>query len=313
MFIFRNLFPVVFEANGAGGGPAGAPNAQPVGATGEPQPAAAGQGQPDPNQGNFNWGLFPDVPEDQRGALEPHLRNVQGHVTRVEQQLAPFKPFVDAGYTPQQVQGLAMFADHFSQDPAGAWLAMAKQLQADGVIDNDLDLDEVARIASGTPAQQQQGQPQMQGVDPQLAQYIQGLEQKVAGLEQRLSGSEEQQQNAVSQRLLNNALSTMQQELKKDGWTDDMLGDTKRLARYIAFAGGNLQQALADAKADRSAHLKGFTQETQQVKPGELEVANGGPKAPAQPRTRDSDSWGKSREGAAQFLRNQNRATAQGT
>jgi hypothetical protein len=191
---------------------------------------------------------------------------------------------------------------------------MAQQLQADGVIDADLDLDEVARIAKGAAApQQQQGQPQFQGLDPGVAQYIQSLEQKLAGLEQRVEGNTQQQQQAVSNRLLTNAISTMQQELKKDGWNDEMLGDTKRLARYIAFAGGNLQQALADAKADRSAHLKGFTQETQQVKPGELEMPNGAPTGRKAPQPRDQDSWGKSREGAAEYLRRQNRAAAQGT
>src|SRR5438445_10841560 len=81
------------EASGTSTGQ-GAP-AQGTAATGAP---AGGQGQVQgqPTADGFNWGLFPDVPETQRELLEPHLKNIQGHVTRMEQQYAPYKGLMDA-------------------------------------------------------------------------------------------------------------------------------------------------------------------------------------------------------------------------
>ena len=74
------------------------------------QPPAGGQdlggGESKGSEGQFNWELFPDVPEDQRALLEPHLRNVQGHVTKMEQQYSPYKDLVEAKADPAEVKAL---------------------------------------------------------------------------------------------------------------------------------------------------------------------------------------------------------------
>src|SRR6266576_2109896 len=74
------------------------------------QPPAGGQGpaqgQPtaaDKGGDGFNWGLFPDVPEEQRSLLEPHLRNVQGYITKSQMETAPYKGLMDT-VQPDQVE-----------------------------------------------------------------------------------------------------------------------------------------------------------------------------------------------------------------
>jgi hypothetical protein len=308
MFITR-FSPICFA------GDAGAGTGDPAPGNPTPQPGAPGQGQTDPNAG-FNWGLFPDVDEAMRPQLEPHLRNVQGHVTRLEQQMAPFKPFVDAGYTPDQVQGLAQFADSFAQDPAGTWLAMAKQLQDEGRIDQDLDLDAVARIAMGQgPAPEEQPtQSQFEGVvPPQVAQYIAQLESRLSQLEGGFEQQNQAQRQAQNRELLNNAISTVREALIADGYPEEALTDIAINGALVASR-GQPQAAIQALQAQRTALLQGFTKTNQENTAGkELHVANGGPKVPTKTPAKRGDPYAGARAGASQYLKTLNQGAAQGT
>src|SRR4051794_27036558 len=106
------------EPAGGGGASAGQGTPQPI-----VQPTGQGAGEQESTADSL-WGFFPDVPVEQREVLAPHLKNIQGHVTRLEQQLAPYKPFVNAGYTPEMVNGLASFATSFDRDPLQAWIEL---------------------------------------------------------------------------------------------------------------------------------------------------------------------------------------------
>src|SRR5438270_119915 len=102
------------------------------------QPPASGQGGAGQEStaagkggGEFNWGLFPNVPENQRELLQPHLRGVLGHVTQLEQQYAPYKGLMDA-VTPDQVQNLVTFLANYSSDPLATWMGLGQSLHEDG-------------------------------------------------------------------------------------------------------------------------------------------------------------------------------------
>jgi len=130
------------ESNG--GAPAGAPTG-----------AQGGQGQDDAgvqsgnSGGGFNWEMFPTVPEEQRSLLEPHIRGVQGHVTKLEQQYAPYKSVIDSGLKPEEVQGLIALNQAFDKDPVNTWLQLAANMQKQGALSDDLDLDAVKLVLEG--------------------------------------------------------------------------------------------------------------------------------------------------------------------
>jgi hypothetical protein len=314
------LFPVYYatdaDATGGSGGEAAQGTVDPTQGTGIPQ----GQGEP---QGTgFNWGLFPNVPEDRRGELEPHLRTVQGHVTKLEQQLAPVRPLLEAGYNPNQIQGLVRFAQDFGQNPMGAWLNMAQHLQQAGVLHNDLDLETVARVAAGESIEDDGSETQMQGLEglpPQVSQTIQGLQQQIQEQQrmlQELTDSRQQEQVQAQQRtqqaMLQRTLGNMREALQAEKYPGDLATDD-RLVSAIYQARGDAQRAVRTLIDERSAMLKGFTQANQEAQPGGQLRVTGTPPGPQQTPRRNGDSWDKARAGATQFLKQNNEARAQGT
>lgn len=291
-------------------------------AQGNGQPAVVqpnGQGQPDPGTGGFNWGLFPDVEEAVRPQLEPHLRNVQGHVTRMEQQLAPFKPFTDAGYTPEQVQGIAEFTSAYNQNPVGAAIGLLAQMQSEGLISDDLDLDAVVAIATGQQAPEPIEVPQAQGLAPEVQTYMQQQAETIARLENQIGqltngfqNQQSQQQAAQQQALLNQQLGNMRETLKGEGYPEQAMTD-EALKSAIVVARGNVQQAVQNLLTQRNALLKGFVKTNQETQPGSLQMPNGVPQTSTQPKPKSNDPWAVADAGAANFLKKQNAAAAQNT
>src|SRR4051812_19095369 len=99
--------------------PTPAPAQPPVG-----QGAAPEQAKPDGIRG-----MFPNVPDEQWPLFEPHIKDVQGHITKLEQAHAPFKPFVDAGVTPEAATALIQLSRDFDQNPIGVWMTLGQRLQ----------------------------------------------------------------------------------------------------------------------------------------------------------------------------------------
>lgn len=298
----------------------GAGSGAPAQGNGQPAPVQpTGQGQPDPSTGGFNWGLFPDVAEEVRPQLEPHLRNVQGHVTRMEQQLAAYKPFTDIGYTPEQVQGIAQFSQAYNQNPVGAAIGLLAQMQSEGLISDDLDLDAVVAIATGQQPPEPPEVPQAQGLPPEIQAYMQQQAETIARLESQVgqlnNGFQQQtqsQQAAQQQAFLTQQLGNMRETLKGEGYPEDAMTD-ENLKSAIVVARGNVQQAVQNLLAQRSALLQGFVKTNQENRPGSLQTPNGVPTPPAQPRPKSNDPWAEADAGAANFLKKQNAAAAQGT
>src|SRR5450755_3374899 len=175
-------------------------------ATPAAQPAAAGQGQAGQAQqpgGGFNWGLFPDVPEGQRELLQPHLTNVLGHVTKMEQQYAPYKGITEA-VPPDQVQNVLQFLQNYSTDPVATWMGLAQSLQEDGAISNpDFSVEQLQNMIQGPPAEaaQMPGQEEMPPWAQQMAQQLQQMTQAEQMREQQAQQQQVQMEEKQQQQM----------------------------------------------------------------------------------------------------------------
>jgi hypothetical protein len=303
MFI-RNLFHIHFlrETPEAGGG--GAATATP----GAVQPGAqppAGQGA---GQGDF-WSVFPNVPEEQRPILEPHLRQSQAEITRLQQQQAALRPVMESGYQPQQIQGLINFDQRFQSDPAGVFVDIARMLQQNNVDVGELDLDAVIAYAEGQEPAGEPAAPEGQ-LDPAVQAYIDRLEARVNEIDQGIKTQQTRNQELVQDNLLKTQHERMRTELQKVGYDPESL-TASRLNAQLLMHQGNVQAAIQDLSEMRTGILKGFTQN--RPNPGELETRNGGPTPPARESVRDSqDPFAKARAGAHNRLARANRDRVQG-
>lgn len=295
--------PVYFEASEVASGGQGT---QPT----EAQPPAGGQGGsgevPTAQQGDFNWGLFPDVPEEQRPLLQPHLRNVLGHVTRLETQYAPFKPFIQAGLTrPEEIQGLLGFTQSFDQDPVETWYNLGKSLQEGRVLTGDIDFAEVRNIIDGNiQSDSEDGLPE--GVDPNeplgmaLAR-VQELEEKVNKIETVGEQERTQRQQQIEERLLHKAVTDMKAELREAGIPEDRVTD-QMLHGLIITHRGDHQAAIGSLLGFRDGSVRA-TLQNHTTRRAEVNAPRGAPPAPRPNQSRDP--WTRARMGAEQFLKQQ--------
>jgi len=265
--------------------------------------------------------------------LEPHIREVQGHVTNLESQLAPFRQFSDAGLTPQAAEGLIRFSADFEKDPLGMWVKMGRMLQQSQngqapVVDPDVDIDYLEALARGQdpdagllaapegvqPGQQPPQDPGNGQLPPELMQYVQGLQQQVQILADELRGDRASRQEAVQERILDNQLAAMKKAVTDAGWPEDLISDQDLYARLITH-GGNAQAAIKSMVDIRGGLLKGFTEGHQQrQQPGDPNLPNGAPPTPPTPKPsgRGQDAWGRATQNAHSRLARENQAAAQG-
>ena len=272
--------------------------------TGQAQQPVVEQGQPKPN--GF-WGRFPTVPEDQRAALEPHLKTVQGYVTRLEQTyVAPFR-----GYTPQQVQGLAQFAKAFDANPLQTFLNIAGQLQQRGTIHEDLDLEALAAVVQG----QELPDPGNDGdlgddweTAPPWAQELRAQQQAQQQLQEQQSRSQsEARENAI----LDHAINGIKTKLTEAGFPQDKISDKDITARFIVH-NGSAEAVFQELTGLRTALLQGALPNDQD---NTVDLPNGVPssgRSSLQQRARkSSDPFAKASGAAEQFVRQSNKRDAQ--
>lgn len=283
--------------SGQGAAPATPAPQAPAGAQG-----SGGQGA-QPTGGGFNWGLFPDVPEGQRELLQPHLTNVLGHVTRMEQQYAPYKDLTSM-VQPDQVQNLQQFLQNYSQDPLATWLGLAQSLQEEGVITNpEFSIEQLQAMAQGQP----QGEPQMPGAEDmppwaqQMSQQLQQMTQAEEMRQQQEQQRQAEQEAQMQEQILNEAKGTIQGQLKAAGITEGLVTDEQIVAALIAH-NGDMNQVVQSFTGLRDGFLKGFT-ETNGQGPRQPTVRGDTPQAPkGSPRPRAGDGFRQASIGAAQML-----------
>lgn len=303
MFIRRILTPFLYcETPDPGSGGAG-------GVT--PAPGAVDPGTAPATGDSQFWGLFPNVPEDQRSALEPHLRAVQSEVGRLQEAHAPFRDM-----NPQEVQGLVQFDANFRSNPVGTWMDMAKMMQDQGAIHADLDLETLLAVATGQEVADDEAAVEtggLEGLDPAVAAHIQRLQARVDEFDQRDQQRTVQQQTQLQDRLLETQKGRMKAALVKAGYPEGLLTDELLISSIIAHR-GLPSKAVETLLAQRNEILKGFTQTRTEPDP-DLNVAGGGPTTPPVPKPsiRDAgDPFAKARVGATSRLRRANRDAAQG-
>jgi len=279
------------------------------------QPPASGQG---PGQGQqstggaggqgFNWGMFPNIPEGQRSLLEPHLREIQGYTTRLEQQLAPYRGLMQA-VPEDQVQNMIGFMNQWGADPVSTWLGLAQSLKDDGIITNPaFSIEQLAPLIQA----QQMAQPGT-GVGgeevPAWAQQIQARIEQIEAMEnQRVAQVEEQQQ----QQMLGEAQVNMRATLASAGLPEDLLSQ-ELLNSAIIAQNGDVAAATTMLTNMRESILKGFT-ESNGSGPKPPTMVGGAPQAPQQGnlRPRQGDAFRQASVAAEQALAMSNRADAQG-
>lgn len=279
----------------AGGAPGN--GAQPA----PPQPGAPGQGQGQ-DQG-FRQTFFPNVPDEQWGLIEPHVTNINRHVTQLQQRYAPFN-----GYTPEAVQGLANFAQAFDADPVGQWVGMARMLQQRGVLDPDLDIDHLESLLNDEEPGGPEGgaqMPQVEGLPPEVQELIGGLHQTVQQLQQRLDSQDQRTTQRTQDAALQRNLTWMREQLKGTGIDEKLLTEERLLASFIAHR-GNAQSAVKDLSDFRSGMLQGYVEQGQQRQRQPLQTKNGIPQSGKRPTGGRRGMFGGDVSAAAeQYLRTQ--------
>ena len=262
----------------------------------------------DGSGGGFNWDLFPNVPEEQRSLLEPHLKNVQGHVTQMQQQYAPYKSVMDAGLDGDTVQSLVAFNQQFSQDPVGTWMELAVNMQKAGTLSGDLDLEAVKAILEGkdpdegeAPAGGEEGE--------EIPPWAQRLEQRINAQDEEAKTQKEQETQQQRAGELKTAMGNMRTQLTEAGYPEDAITDEILRAALIANQ-GDVDKALQQLTGLRESVLKGFTEKKNGGDDSDLEMPNGSPKPPARESRGPSGAFADARKGARQMLERQARADA---
>jgi hypothetical protein len=263
-----------------------------------------GQGQEPPATGDF-WQFFPNVPLEHRPLLEPHIREMQGHVTRLEQQLAPFKPFVEAGLQAQDAAGLVKFSQDFDAQPIDMWLRMGNMLQTQNILDPEIDLEYLAALANGEDPEEGLQEPQLTGNE--TPDEIAQLRAQFEELKQEREQEKRTRQEQIQDQLLDRRMTNMKEELKKAGYPEEALSDEALTAQILVHR-GNIEAATKSLVDQRAAILKGFTKGTDE----DLDLPNGLPESNLVPEPQERDgSWGVARNKAHARLRRENASAAQ--
>jgi hypothetical protein len=304
-------------------GSAGAPPAQ--GAPPAAQPPASGQGASGQGQStgqsqgsSFNWGLFPSVPENQRELLQPHLTNVLGHVTRMEQQYAPYKGLLDA-IQPDQVQGLLQFIDNYNSSPLETWMGLGQSLQQDGTIQNpNFSIEALQALVQ---AQQEagmggaQGQMGDMGDMPPWAQAMQQSLQSLTQFMDTQQQAQQAQQQAEMQRqndaMLTEARGQIRAQLTAAGIPDGIISDEDITSALITHQ-GDMNAVVQRFTSLRDAFTGNFVN-TNANGQRPLTINGAPPQAPGGGlKEKKGDGFRSASKAAEQYLMQANQAAAQG-
>lgn len=290
-----------------------------TGAGQAPGTADAGQGQQD----GF-WGLFPNVPEEMRGELEPHLKGIQSYITKREMEFAPFKPLIEGGYQPQDIQAVMQFGEQLQQDPVGTVIGLLERLQETGAVHAEMDLDAVRAAAEGRFEEETGGlpgditEPAVSGQEGGIPDWAMALQQQNQQILQRFQQQDAQTQQRTQDALLKNRVGQFSQELEKAGINvsetfEDPKAAEKWLVANLMTHGMDVGAAVQGVIGFKEAAMKGLVDETDESHgTNDLELPRGVPSKPRAPGGRQ-DAYAKANAAALNDLQRNIRANAQGT
>src|SRR5580765_8091385 len=144
--------------------------------------------------------MFPDVPAEQRELLEPHLRNVQGHVTRIEQQYAPYQSLLSE-VEPDQVENLIGFLNGYRNDAATTVLGLLQQGLQEGTITPEA-LQQVMPQQAPQPGQQAQPGEELPPWAQQMMQQMEQVQQRFGQFDEAMTAQQQQEAEAEQERIL---------------------------------------------------------------------------------------------------------------
>lgn len=271
------------------------------------QPAAAGQGQgagssTTQDTGQFNWGLFPDVPEDQRPALEPHFQKQQAYITQMQQQHAPYQPLTQI-LAADQVNNMVGFLNAYNSDPTATVLGMVRQAVEEGSITGE-QLSELSgqQIPANGPAQP--------GQEEQIPAWAREMQGRFAQMDQALTAQQEQEAEAEQAAVLDQAKTGIRTQLTSAGIPENTVSDDMVVAAIIANNGD--EQAASQSLLQLRQNLLGnFTKQQTSAGGKEPTVQGKLPQAP-KAKGRKGDPFAEAKLGAEQLLKQQQAGAASG-
>lgn len=298
------------EVGGAGGPATGVPPApgdQGDGGTG---------GTPGGGGGGFNWDMFPDVPEEHKALLEPHLKNTQGHVTKLEQQFAPFKGLAESGLDAETVQGIVALNQSFDKDPMGTWVSMGQEMQQRGLLPKTLDMQAVSDILAGKDAEEPAGGGAGNG-DEEVPAYAKQLQERLDQRDAQDRQREQEQAAQAQEQQLEQAVQSMTTQLKEAGLSDAEISKVNLIGPIIAHK-GDPDAALQEVVGFWEAARAGLTDKRTEPGAGGDGVTLTDKGAPPIPDTGlrgrgSSKGFAEANKSAKQFLDRQRSAEAQGS
>lgn len=267
---------------------------------GQNQPTAGSQS----DDGQFNWGLFPDVPEAQRELLQPHFQKMQGYTTQLEQRYAPYQSLISS-VQPDQVENLIGFLSGYSSDPTATVLGMLQSEFQEGKITAE-QLMELTGQQQGAPAPGQQAQP---GQEEQIPQWAQQLQQRLEAQDAEKAAEAEAAQEAELQQVMDQAKTNIRAQLTQGNIPENLVTDQMIVAAVIANDGD--EQAAANMFSSlRDGFLGAFTQS--KTADGTQPTVRG--QVPQTPKNngRKGDGYAAAKQGAKQYLEQQRQMVASG-
>lgn len=270
---------------------------------GAPAQGTAQGGTQTPSESSFDWNLYPGIPEDQREALEPHLKKTQGHVTQLEQRLAPFKAYLEADGGSEALQGLIAFDQAFTADPMATWQQLTQTMISDGA----LTPEALQSLQFGDQGSEEEDvEAEGEEVNPDIAALTKRMDDRDEADQQR----QEEFKAKVSEELLNRQVTRISDTLTKEMGlqvTDENREDVNRtVVAHIIAAGGNPEKALGSMKALIQSSRQALENEKD---PKEPAMPNGVPPVNGQTQRAPRNSFDAATQGAKQFMERNRQAS----
>lgn len=192
---------------------------------------------PESTGGNPAWGPLRDKldPISFR-SIEGDLKNwdneAQKRITSLNEQLKPWKPFLDAGHTPEKVAQWQLLAEKIDAEPEAIYEALGKFLESQGRLPSKKELEEAVEDAEGGEELSD---------DPRIAKLAEQNEKMLQFMQQQ-----------EQQRIMDEAEKALTAEISKfeQDHPDYTPSEIKEVIRRAAFISQQSRQTVSLEKAN---------------------------------------------------------------